>query len=419
MDVVVEPCEINGNIKAPASKSMMQRAVAASLLADGTSVLANPSYSDDCIAAMNIAEQLGAEVEKKDNEVIIRGGFRPVNDMLNCGEAGLSLRMFTPVASLYDKPVTLTGTGSLMMRPVDIIKEPLKYLGVDFVSTNGFPPVTVTGPLRGGKTAIDGSLSSQFITGLLMALPVVEKDSEISVNRLKSTPYIDMTIQVLEHYGIETENDNYEYFRIKGRQSYKPCEFAVEGDWSGASFLLVAAALSGNISLTMLDKGSKQADRAIIEALQKCGAKVFFQNNYVKVEKAELNAFDFDATHCPDLFPPLVALASHCSGTSVIKGVHRLVHKESDRAMVLKNEFSGTGVKIYLEEDNMIIERGAVKGGTVDANNDHRIAMAAAATAVISKEKIKIKGAECVSKSYPDFFRDFEAIGGKVFVDAG
>lgn len=411
----IKPSTIKGTVRAPASKSMMQRAIAAALLAETPTKILNPTYSNDAKAALRVVEALGARVRMDENEILIKGGLNPTGEILNCGEAGLSIRMFSPIAALRHERLTLTGEGSLLSRPVSMIEAPLKQLGVEVSSTNGCPPLTVKGPLQGGEAVVDGSVSSQLLTGLLMALPKAPKDSRLAVIDLKSTPYIDMTLTLLRAFGVEVEHSNYRSFFINGNQTYNRGEYQAEGDWSGASFLLTAGALGGNVTMTGLDTHSPQADRKIAEALKAAGARVKMTGDSVEVAKNDLKAFDFDATHCPDLFPPLVALACNCKGTTVLTGVERLIHKESNRAMVLEKEFSALGAVIRIHGNRMEIEGTRLKGGTIDAHNDHRIAMAGAAAAINAEKDVTIRGYECVAKSYPDFFEDFSKIGGIVY----
>ena len=414
MDLTVYPSQISGVVTANPSKSHMQRAIVAGLLASGRTVISNPSFCEDSKAAMNVAVDLGAKVEVEKNKVVISGGFDPVGNTLNCGESGLGLRMFSAVAALSGKEITLVGQGTLKSRSVAMIEKPLTDLGARVTSKQGKLPVTVRGPLTGGKTIVDGSLSSQFLTGLLMALPLAEKDSELSVNDLKSRFYIDLTIKVLEDFGIDVINNNYEHFFIQGGQSYKSREYQIEGDWSGAAFLLVAGAVGGEVEIENLAVDSSQADRQILDVLEQFGARIIRGKNTIQVTKAEMKPFNFDATDSPDLFPPLVVLASYAKGKSRIKGVSRLAGKESNRAEALVEEFFKVGIKIETDGDDMIIHGGGVTGGTINSRNDHRIAMAAAVAVVGAGGNINIQGYECISKSYPDFFTDYQKTGGKI-----
>lgn len=416
---LVRPSKISGTVSAPASKSMMQRAIAAALLIDGTTKILNPTYCNDSLAALRMIEALGAKVTRGKNEVIVRGGMKPLGSgtVLNCGESGLAIRMFSPIAAIWDEELTLTGEGSLLSRPVSMIEEPLNQLGVRVTTTNGCPPLKVKGPLIGGDATVDGSVSSQFLTGLLMALPKAPQDSRLTVINLKSTPYIDMTLKLLDAFSVQVHHANYETFFINGSQNYvcQNGEYWVEGDWSGVSFLLAAGAAAGCVTVTGLDTTSPQADRKILDTLAAAGALIETTKNTVTVKKGELKGFQFDATHCPDLFPPLVALACNCKGTTLISGVDRLVHKESNRAMALEKEFSSLGALIRIDSDRMEIKGVKLKGGIIDSHNDHRIAMAAAVAALNAQAAVTIQNAECVAKSYPDFFEDLKQIGGNVY----
>jgi len=406
----VKPSIVDGQLAAPGSKSYAQRAIAAALLAQGRSVLRGLTWCDDVRAAAGVAQALGASLQVDGSTAVVDGGFSPRNPVLHCGEAGLGIRMFTPIAALHDQPLTLTGEGSLLTRPVDMLAGPLRDLGAEFAATNGCPPIRVKGPLRGGKATVDGSISSQMLTGLLLALPLAARATRLHVQDLKSTPYIDMTLEVMAAFGVQAEHTDYREFRIPGGQSYQPREYDVEGDWSGAACLLAAGAIGGSVTLTGLRADSAQADRDLLTALERCGARITWNGAAVTVAKGELRAFLFDATDCPDLFPALAALAAHCEGRTVLRGVSRLAHKESNRALVLQQELGRLGVRIELDGDCMTVWGGPVTGGEIDSCNDHRIAMAGATVAVAAEGPVTIHDPECVAKSYPDFFADFAAM---------
>jgi 3-phosphoshikimate 1-carboxyvinyltransferase len=414
MERYLEPSELKGNIKAPASKSMTQRAIAASLLADGESIIHNPSYCDDSLAAMSIAVGLGARVEPQVHELKITGSAILKESKLNCGESGLAIRMFSPIAALYSAEITLVGANSLKKRPMSMIEEALNQLGVKCKSTDGFLPLTIRGPLAGGKIEIDGSVSSQLLTGLLMALPLASKDSEIKVRNLKSKPYIDMTIQLLNSFGISIMTSDYNLFRIPGNQKYKPNSYTVEGDWSGGAFLLVAGAINGQLCVKGLRNDSKQSDMAVLKALEIAGAKLTLGEDHIDISRSQLKAFEFNATESPDLFPPLVALASYCKGVSAIKGVTRLIYKESNRANTLKEEFGKMNIKIEIADDMMFVTGGRPQGARVESHDDHRIAMAVAVASLGASGKISIRDSQCVAKSYPHFFEDLRQLGALV-----
>ncbi|MCD7963494.1 MAG: 3-phosphoshikimate 1-carboxyvinyltransferase [Rikenellaceae bacterium] len=407
----IKKSSVTGDITAPASKSFAQRAIAAALLADGTTILENVTLCDDTEAAIYTARRLGAKIENQGRKYTVKGGISPEAYELNIGESGLSTRLFTPIASLYNKPLTITGHGSILNRPVTMVEEPLRQLGVEVETNAGYLPLTVCGPLRGGEIEVDGSMSSQFITGLLMALPLAEKDSILNIAVLNSKPYVDMTLQVAESFGINILNEDYRKFIIRGRQKYKPLIYNVEGDWSGASCILVAGAIAGEVTVGNLNPQSTQADKEIITALIRSGASVSIENNEVTVRRAELKSYDFDATDCPDLFPALAVLAAKCKGISTIKGTTRLTNKESDRAETIASMLRAMGIKIDISEiDLMKIEGGCIQSAEVDSFNDHRIAMAAAVAGVASDGSVLIKRAEAVNKSYPRFWEDMAAL---------
>jgi len=410
----IKPSEVEGTNPAPPSKSMMIRTTAAGLLADGEIHILNPSLCEDALASLRIVEALGAEVDIMKQKIKLTGGFGPGGTtFLDCGESGLCMRLFPPVAALSKYVVILNGTNSLRSRPMGMVESTLRNLGCRCLTNNSLPPIIVKGPLIGGKIHVSGSLSSQFITGLLMALPLCEKDSEIIVSDLNSKPYIAMTLSVLSDFGIVIDhNKDFSQFYIRGSQRYLSKDYYVEGDWSGSSFFLVAGAIGGHVVIQDLSIHSQQADKKIIEALELAGAQIHIQDNFVAVERNRLRAFEFDASHCPDLFPPLVVLACCCEGRSVIHGIKRLLFKESNRADSLLSEFKKIGAQIAIENGKMIIEGNSLEGNVVDSHGDHRIAMAAAVAGFVSQRGVIVKNWKCVSKSYPDFFEDLNSIGG-------
>jgi len=410
----ITPSRIDGQLSAPSSKSMTVRALASCLLAKGTSLVENVSLCDDGLVAASMIEELGAVVERTGKAFSIRGtGLERLaskRGILDCGESGLSIRMFAPVVALIPGETRLVASGSLTSRPMDMV-DALRQLGASVDTENGHPPVWIKGPVRGGEITVDASVSSQFLTGLLMALPLCDAPSVIHASRLKSGPYVRMTIALLEAFGIRIAcDDRLREFFIDGGQEYRPRAYRVEGDWSGASFLLVAGATAGRIAVSGLDLSSPQADRAILGVLQEAGALIETSGDTVSVSSRGLEPFRFDATACPDLFPPLVALAASCPGKSVIRGVGRLAHKESDRAAALRSEFGRLGIRVELSGDSMEVHGGEIEGGTVESHNDHRIAMACAVAGLRAGSAVVIDGSECVAKSYPEFFEDLEAL---------
>ena len=402
---------MNNSIKAPASKSFLQRALAISVLAQGTSVLQNVSWCNDSIAAKEIIEKLGAVVNENNSELSIKSdGLNLKTNEFSAGESGLSIRMFSPILALLESKITFTGRGSLNNRPMKIIADALMQLGAKVETNNGLLPIKIKGSIKSGIIEIDGSISSQLLTGLLISLPLVEGNSVIKVQNLKSIPYIDMTLSIMKKFGVEVEHNDYKTFKIKGNQKYKATKYNIEGDWSAASFFLVAGAVKGNIKIENLNPNSLQADKEILTVLKKAGAEISINKNSITVNKNQLNAFNFDATNCPDLFPPIVCLASQCKGKSTIKGISRLIHKESNRAKVLKQEFAKIGINISLDGDFMYIYGGEIVSGIINSHNDHRIAMAGGIMNLFTDKNIRIENKEAVNKSYPGFFKDLEKL---------
>lgn len=420
--VIIRPSSLSGTVVAPVSKSAMQRACAAALLHNGTTIISNPGRSNDDRAALNIIQQLGAEVTGQNGQLhITSNGIHPVNNTLNCGESGLGVRMFTSIAALSGEPVTINGEGSLVTRPMDFFDEVLPQLGVKFNSSKGYLPLQVKGPLQPKDIEVDGSLSSQFLTGLLMAFSAARASGvTIKVNKLASRPYIDLTLQLMQHFRMNLpENNEYKefYFPVHTQLSFNGAiEYTVEGDWSGGAFLLVAGAIAGNdILITGLGTNSTQADKAILDALTKTNAGWATNGKSMAIRKSRLQPFEFDATDCPDLFPPLVALAAYCTGDTHIRGVHRLTHKESNRAITLQEEFGKMNVPVLLHDDVMTVKGGnEIAGATVQSHNDHRIAMACAVAALGATGETTIAQAMAVKKSYPQFYEDLKILGADV-----
>jgi 3-phosphoshikimate 1-carboxyvinyltransferase len=422
MQAIVKPSKITGTITAPASKSAMQRSCAAALLKGGKTVLHNPGVSDDDKAALDIIQQLGAIVKSEGETIVIKSnGVHPVSNEINCGESGLSVRMFTPIAALSEKQINVTGRGSLVKRPLSFFNEVLPQLQVQCESNNGLLPLKIQGPLHPGDIEVDGSLSSQFLTGLLFAYSAANASNvTIQVNDLSSKPYIDLTLKLMADFGLKVPiNKNYEefYFPKQSIAEFEHAEFnySVEGDWSGGAFLLVAGVVSGNITIKGLDAFSTQADKAVTKALMQSGSSIIFSEEQIQVKESRLQPFRFDAVDCPDLFPPLVALASYCNGTSEIEGIHRLAHKESNRAQTLQQEFGKMGIEISFKDDSMLVKGGTgVKSARVSSCHDHRIAMACAVAALKADGEIIIDDAEAVNKSYPQFWQHLQKLNAQV-----
>ena len=403
----------------------MQRACAAALLAKGTTYIKNAGTSNDDKAALEIIRNLGATIGSvDDNTIAIHSkGVHPVSRGIHCGESGLSIRMFTPIASLASSPIEITGEGSLTVRPMDFFDEVLPKLGVAIQSNAGKLPMTVHGPLQPADIEVDGSLSSQFLTGLLMAFSAANaKGVSLHVRDLKSKPYIDLTLQLMQTFGLPVpENRDHRSFYFHGTEVNSSVdlkrEYTVEGDWSGAAFILVAGAIAGGeVRVNGIFNQSRQADKKIVDALLSAGAYLHVSDDHVFVRRSNLQGFNFDATDCPDLFPPLVALAALCKGPTTIHGLKRLKHKESDRGATLKEEFDKLNVEVKLEGDIMtIMGTGKVQvlNQKLNSHHDHRIAMAVAVAALCADIDVEIRNADAVNKSYPDFWEHLRSIKTK------
>jgi 3-phosphoshikimate 1-carboxyvinyltransferase len=434
MRATVHPNSIKGEQVVPASKSSMQRVCAAALIHRGTTTILNPGHSNDDLAALDVIQKLGAivQLEQSSNEkynptsiTVHSDGVKPIGTNMNCGESGLGIRMFTPIAALSDQTITIEGEGSLLKRPMHFFDTIFPKLGIEIESKDGYLPIQIKGPLKPANIEVDGSLSSQFLTGLLMSYAASDAtNAVIQVNDLKSKPYIDLTLAVLNAFGWNVQHQQYERFEFL---SHPPLaahiNYTVEGDWSGAAFLLVAGAIAGPITVKGLQLNSMQADKAVLQALKAAGASIKINEDQIFIGPAkdrtemdtQLKAFEFDATDCPDLFPPLVALAAVCNGVTILHGVSRLAHKESDRGLSLQTEFSKLGIRIDLNQDTMLVYGGTgIHGAEVFSQHDHRIAMACGIAALCADGPITITDAEAINKSYTDFFVHLQQLGGKV-----
>jgi len=423
MKHIIFPSDVSGRIIPPASKSIAQRAAACALMARGETLLLRYPPSDDARVALAVIQALGAVVTTSGDEVRITGGFpnnfqagiRTPRKTLNCGESGLASRLFTTVAALHSESFTLTGEGTLTGRPFDIFESVLPQLGAKCTTTEGTLPLQVKGPLRGGQVELDGSISSQFVTGLLLALPRVAESSKLVVRNMVSSPYVDMTIAVAKHFGVSIMHLGKGIFEIPGGQGYTPTSLEIPADWSAAAFLVVAGAIAGKPHLDVcgLSESIPQADMRIMDALRAAEVEVQKLEDGYRIFQSAIQPFEFDATNCPDLFPPLVALASFAQGVSSIRGVSRLHFKESNRAKVLIDEFGKANIRIAVRDDEMKVYPGYIRPAILHSHSDHRIAMAAALLG-LGGDRITIQQSQCVSKSYPGFFDDLQSLSGNV-----
>jgi 3-phosphoshikimate 1-carboxyvinyltransferase len=394
----------------------------AASLSNGTSTISNPLVSDDTQATLDAVKALGAETELKKNQWIIHGKEKletPASP-IDCGESGSTLRFMIPVAALAPGPSKFLFGAPFERRPVTPLLESLRELGVEsLVQEGNDSSVTIRGEgIRGGTTSIRGDISSQFISGLLFACPKAKDDTEIHVtNKLESRGYVEMTLEMLVKHGLEgAVNDDLTRLWIPSNQSYVPCNHTVPGDFSSAAFLLAAAATtSSHITVKNLDYHTCQGDSAIVNVLAEMGATVKLGDDSVEVEGGELVGVDIDAKDIPDLVPVCAVLGCYAEGHSLIYNAKRLRYKESDRLTSVSAELKKMGADITVNEDGLTINGGRrLHGATVDPHNDHRIAMACAVAALGAEGKTKIQNAECINKSYPQFFNDLRMLGADV-----
>mgnify|MGYP003303455007 CR=1 FL=1 len=463
-------------LRMPVSKSFAQRAIIAAALADGVSHLRGYTPCGDNEAALQVARNLGAEVSVEGTEVIIKGIAAQFGSLtqseLHVGESGLLTRMMIPVlAQLCPGTVTVTGEKTLLNRPLTGAREIMEAFEADIESvasgslgadsavahdaggTVKVPlkvPLKVTGPLKPGRAEISGKHGSQLISGLLMALPFAEKNSTLVVTDPKSIPYMFITLEVLKKFGIKIANDmlggrdfldsggdwslcTEMHFKVKGGQKYKAADIDLEGDWSAAANFLVAGAIFGKAELAGLDTTSLQADLSIMDILMDAGASLSQldgKRGDIVVQRAPLQAFEVDASNCPDLFPILAVLAAFCQGISRMSGVGRLANKESDRAKAILEMLTQMGVKAHIEDDVLHVEGhtlaqrllchadrssyapGLLKGGVYTSHHDHRMVMALKVASLGADSPITIDDEACVAKSFPQFHELFDSARG-------
>lgn len=425
MNITVFPSRLTGHVSAPPSKSVMQRLIAGALLADGVSEIHNVSQSDDCTSALLLCSQLGGEIEVGENAIRIKGTagkITPRVKELTPGESGLAARLFTPIAALARSEMTMVAEKSLQGRPMSQFESVFETLGGGMHTTNGSFPIAVNGPFQGGTCQLDGQMSSQFLTGLLTALPAAPSDSSIDVIGLTSKPYIELTLEVLADFGIEIDAaDDFTRFMLPGNQTFSPIQTVVDGDWSGAAALAVAGMLcaESSIEISGLDNQYTQADEAIRGALLFAGGALSGTEDGIQVARRPVRPFRVDLTESPDLFPVMAALAAHGKKPSTLVGIHRLVHKESNRAKAIQSEWTKLGIQVDLdqESDSMIVHPRPLNlppSAALHPQGDHRMVMAQTILGIAGNHAVDIMNIDCVAKSYPEFFDDLETLGAQL-----
>ena len=430
----IHPTKLSGSVPAIASKSMAHRLIIAAALSSGTTHVVCNTTCADIDATVRCLTSLGARIATVDDgfevhpvpksiELGILKAFQGAT--LDCGESGSTLRFMLPVACALGAEASFTGAGRLGERPLSPLTDELLAAGSTVEGAGGFPLAT-HGRLRPGRFVLPGTVSSQFISGLLLAFPLLPGASEIEVRgRIESRPYINLTIQALKLFGVEiavergiAQNgiDEITVFRFANTPYRTPGEVAVEGDWSNAAFWLCAGALSTEpVEVHGISLTSAQGDRNVLAALSRFGARTKRAPQAAIVEPDGLHAFSMSAQDIPDLVPVIAAVAACAEGTTIIKDCARLRIKESDRLATTASELNALGARVAIDHDSLVIHgQPELSGGTVDAHNDHRIAMMAAVAAIRCADDVVIRGAEAVNKSYPAFFEHYRMLGGRV-----
>ena len=428
MKIKIKPSILNGKIEIPPSKSYSHRAVIAAALAESgkKSKIDNLKFSVDITTTTDIMENWGAKIKRFESALEIIGNdgkVVPKDKYVQCNESGSTIRFLIPIGITDENELIFDGNGKLVDRPLDSYYRIFDKQGIFYKNENGKLPLTVNGKLKAGNYEIDGNISSQFITGLLYALPLLGGDSKLTINKnLESKGYIDLTLEILKLAGIEIVNNNYKSFNIRGNQIYKPFDYTVEGDYSQVAFWIVAGIISANrdseVKCLHVNKNSLQGDREIIEIVERMGANLEIFDDYVIVKPSKIQGTVIDISQCPDIGPILTVLGALSEGETRIINGERLRIKESDRITSIKTELNKLGANVAEEGDSLIIQgvEGFTGGVTVNAWNDHRIAMSLAIASTRCEKEIILEEAESVRKSYPHFWDDFVKMGGEIEV---
>ena len=419
MKLTIQKSDIKGTVNAPPSKSYTHRGITIAALSKKATVY-SPLISEDTKATIRACEAFGATVELRKDSLIIDGfdgKLKVPDNVIDVANSGTTLRIMTAAASLVDGATVLTGDASIRTRPNTPLLDALNDLGAEAFSTrsNGMAPIVVKGKMRGGRVHIDGSISSQFISALLIACPFAQNETIVMIKgELKSRPYVNITIDMLRDAGAEIIAEGTNSFIIPPEQEYNMKSYNVPGDFSSASYMMAAGALCGEVTIRNLFL-SEQGDSALIEILMEMGAKIRWdeKKGEVKVSRSELHGIVIDVGKTPDLVPTLAVLGAVSKGTMVIENAEHVRYKETDRLHAMTVELKKMGVNITEEKDRLIIKGGDLKGAEVHGWDDHRIVMALAVAGMVAGDTI-IDTVESVSISYPGFFEDLKRIGAGV-----
>lgn len=412
MNLCISPSPLGGELAAIPSKSDAHRVLILAALSNGTTRVEINRLSDDIQTTIDCLLALGAEIRRTPDALTVRGiSVVNVRPELNCRESGSTLRFLLPVAAVRGMNARFTGSGRLPERPIGELMEAMRQHGVHFSAER--LPFSIEGTLSGGAYALAGNVSSQYLTGLLLALPLAKENSILKLTtKLESAAYVEMTLRSLRAFGAVIEEQDGTY-RIPGSQVYRsPGIIRAEGDWSNAAFFLAAGALGGRVRMTGLSASSPQGDKAIHTALTRFGARVQQSGDVVEVSPGALRGCELDVGETPDLLPILAVLAANAEGETRLVNAARLRYKESDRLSATSNLVNALGGSVKELPDGLIVSGGRLSGGTVDGCRDHRIVMAAAIASIACREPVTILGADAVNKSYPEFFEDFTHLGG-------
>ncbi len=419
MKASVSKSEAKGKVIAPASKSYTIRGLMCAALARGDSKIINPLSSDDTEASLNVLSKVGIGVhQEEDFWQVVGGNFHEPNTDLFCGESAATLRFMAAICSLIPGECKLRSGLSLSKRPVEPLIQALRQLGVDCFYRDEEASVVINGGrLRGGATELPGNISSQFVSALLFIAPLAEEGMRIRLTTpLESKPYVLMTLDCLERFwvtvGFSEELDEFEVMK----QAYKPTKYRVEGDWSSASYLLALGALSGEVEVDNLNPESLQGDKVILDFLRDMGALVKIDKNAITVKRSRLSGIKADLSHCIDLLPTMAVLAATADGVSEFTGIERARLKESNRVSAVREGLEGMGIKVVEEGNKLTVAGSEPKGSVIDTRGDHRIAMAFSLLGSVAGGTI-IDDAECVAKTYPEFWDILESLGVEVKID--
>ena len=419
--VKVKKSRLCGTVSVPPSKSAAHRAIICAALAQGKSIISPVDLSNDIKATIDCMQRLGADIKFDGEKLTIDGTntFRNRNVHLDCGESGSTLRFLIPVCAAGGVNAEFIGHGKLPERPIGIYLDCLPEKNVE-CKTEGGLPLEISGELQSGVYRVKGNISSQFITGLLLALPLLKSNSEIILTTdLQSSSYIDMTTDIMQKFGVYTERTETGW-KISGNQSYKSRNFSVEGDWSQAAFFMTAAAIGGDITIDNLDVNSYQGDKECIDIYKKFGARITEDRGNITIEHDKLKGIEIDARNIPDMVPALAVTAVFAEGRTVIKGAERLRIKECDRLAAMADGLSRLGADIKETKDGLIITGlKSLHGGEVQGYNDHRIVMSLAVAGTCTDGDVIISDMESINKSYPKFFEDYRKLGGVADVVMG